>query len=72
MRYTIAGQSAAGFIILDGLRMRTFYYDARGKEEAQAYVGVRNLIERLRVDAEAQAATAGAALMREFMEGNTG
>ena len=55
MRFTLGEHSAAGWLILDGLRMRTFYYNAKTKEGAQRYVGTRNLIEDIRVTQEREA-----------------
>jgi len=55
MRYSLGEHSAKGWHILDGLRMKMFYYNAKTKEGAQRYVGTRNLIEDIRVAQEREA-----------------
>ena len=52
MRFTLGEETAAGFHVFDGLRMKTFYYAAGSRKGAQTYVGTRNIIEDIRVSME--------------------
>ena len=48
-RFTLGSEFAVGWMIFDGINMSTHYYGAETKEEAQAYVDYRNLIDTIRL-----------------------
>ena len=48
-RFTLGSEFAVGWMIFDGINMSTHYYGAETKEETQAYVDYRNLIENIRL-----------------------
>ena len=49
MRFALGEDTAAGWVILDGLSMSVAYFPADTQEEAQAYVDYRNLIDTIRL-----------------------
>jgi len=55
MRFTLGEHSAKGWGVLDGVRMKHFYYNADTEEGARRYVGTRNLIDDIRVSREREA-----------------
>ena len=67
MRFVLGHESAVGWHVLDGVRMKTFYIDAANEDQAQAYVEARNIIESYRTDQE-QAAERGDAELMAILE----
>ena len=49
MRFALGEDTAAGWVILDGLGMSVAYFPADTREEAHAYVDYRNLIDGIRL-----------------------
>ena len=66
MRFTLGHESAAGWHVFDGHSMRTFYVNMKTREEAEAYVKARNVIERERQERDQKEAELAANLRRDF------
>jgi len=58
MRFVLGHESAAGWHVLDGRRMRAFYVNADGREDALAFVEALNVIEDTLVKRERNEAAA--------------
>ncbi len=59
-RFTLGHESAAGWHVLDGIRMRTFYVDAENKGQAQDIVDALNVVDSIRTRRERDEARARA------------
>ena len=71
MRYELASDKAeaAGWPVVDTISYSTFWVDCEDREHAQAYVGIKNLVERPRRHSRDAAERARVALTRALEGG---